>query len=93
MSSGSLPDPRQPLVANPCRTLCDWRATRALAADGERLFACTGCGSQWRAGAGWTPANADGRVPPEVRAVIEEVTSARNGGGAGSGGTCTRSGS
>jgi hypothetical protein len=54
------------LLARPCRSLCRWVPTRT----GEDLFACQGCGSQWRPGAGWTPIDADGSVPAEVRPVL-----------------------
>ena len=32
------------------------------------LFACSGCGSEWVRSQGWTPIDADGRIPPEVQA-------------------------
>ena len=59
-----------PLAVRDCRQLCSWRATRAGAVGGTSLFACAGCGSQWRPGAGWTPADRDGSVPREVRAAL-----------------------
>ena len=51
-----------PLAVSPCRRLCDWSAV----GPGERglLFACSGCGSEWERGQGWTPQQADGTVPP-----------------------------
>lgn len=52
-----------------CRDLCEWRRTPARRGD-LPLFACRGCGSQWAPGAGWTPADRDGRVPGEVLAVL-----------------------
>ena len=60
-----------PLRVSPCLTLCDWGPTRA-SLDGQRLFACTGCGSQWVRTEPWTPRQADGAVPPGVR---EELVS------------------
>ena len=53
------------LVVAPCRQLCDWARTPAER-GGRPLFACRGCGSQWVRGQGWTPAQADGSVPPAV---------------------------
>ena len=58
------------LAVSACRSLCDWARTPAATADGRRLFACRGCGSQWVRGAGWTPAQADGTVPAAVRAEL-----------------------
>ena len=75
------------LVVRPCRTLCQWVPTRT----DEDLFACQGCGSQWRPGAGWTPIDADGHVPQEVRRAL--LTSARSGDAAGRGGSSTTTGS
>ena len=51
-----------PLLSSPCRNLCDW-APAPNAHDDARLLACRGCGTQWRAGLGWTPRQADGSVP------------------------------
>ena len=58
-----MPDTRcVPLLSSPCRNLCDWAAAPS-AHDDARLLACRGCGTQWRAGLGWTPRQADGSVP------------------------------
>ena len=56
-----------PLAANGCRSQCSWRRTEAVLA-GERLFRCSGCGSEWVASEPWMPADADGTVRPEVLA-------------------------
>lgn len=56
-----------PLNVSACRTLCDWRPTRTTY-DNLPLFACAGCGAQWVRSEVWTPADADGTVPPEVKA-------------------------
>ncbi len=71
------------LRTSPCRTLCDWSAPR----DRDGLFSCAGCGSQWEPGQRWTPRQADGTVPPAVRAAREAAfrVSAASAGGAGSG--------
>lgn len=55
------------LVVRPCQSLCRWVPARSQPED---LFACQGCGSQWRPGAGWTPIDADGRVPEAVRRTV-----------------------
>ena len=56
-----------PLVARPCRSLCDWSPTPTRV-DGLPVLACRGCGSQWTRAEPWTPAQADGSVPECVRA-------------------------
>ena len=67
-----------PLRVAPCRDLCDWGPTRA--SDGvRRLFACTGCGSQWARGEPWSPRQADGSWPPGV---TEELASTAPAAGA-----------
>ncbi len=73
----------QPLAAHACAGLCRWVATRRAPRE---LFACRGCGSQWRPGEAWTPVDADGIVPAAVLRARERVTSARCGGAAGSAG-------
>jgi ribosomal protein L37AE/L43A len=75
--------PPDALAVNPCRSLCQWVATRRAP---HALFACQGCGSQWRPGEAWTPVDADGTVPPAVRRAKHGLTTARPGGGTGSGG-------
>jgi ribosomal protein L37AE/L43A len=72
------------LAAYACRSLCRWVRTRRAPRD---LFACQGCGSQWRPGEAWTPADADGRVPIAVLRARARLTSGRSGGAAGSAGT------
>jgi len=64
------------LDVRPCRSLCRWVRTRA----DEDLFACQGCGSQWRPGAGWTPIDADGQVPADVRRTLAHHRPARGRG-------------
>ncbi len=76
--------PDDELAAHPCRSLCRWVLTRQAPRE---LFACQGCGSQWRPGEAWTPIDADGQVPAAVRRARERLTTARRGGAAGSGGT------
>lgn len=60
---------RMSLVIAPCRQLCEWSPTRATRPAG-RLYACTGCGSQWLPGEPWTPRQADGSWPPGLRAEL-----------------------
>jgi hypothetical protein len=69
------------LAVHPCRSLCRWVRTR------RELFACQGCGSQWRPGEPWTPIDADGQVPAAVLRARARFTSGRRAGAAGSGGT------
>ena len=64
-----------------CRSLCDWARTPA-SYDGQPLFACRGCGSQWVRTEPWTPCQADGVVPAEVLAELR-----RPAGAAGSAGS------
>ncbi len=80
--AGEMVAAPEPLAVEACRSLCRWVATRA---SGD-LFACQGCGSQWRAGEPWTPIDADGTVPPAVLRARDGVTSARRGAGAGTAG-------
>lgn len=56
----------RPLEIAACRKLCSWRPTGALL-DGERLFACSGCGSEWVVSQGWTPVDHTGVVPEPVQ--------------------------
>ncbi|MGO4957248.1 hypothetical protein ACTQ49_08245 [Luteococcus sp. Sow4_B9] len=55
------------LKMNDCKGTCDWQPTDELS-DGQRIFACTPCGSEWTSDQGWTPRNADGEVPAAVAA-------------------------
>ncbi|WP_341729833.1 hypothetical protein [Brooklawnia sp.] len=55
------------LRQNPCQRKCTWVAAGEVR-DGGRLFHCLSCGSEWLRTEAWTPANADGVVPPEVQA-------------------------
>ncbi|HSE54563.1 MAG: hypothetical protein ACM3XQ_04830 [Nocardioidaceae bacterium] len=50
-----------------CRRLCSWGETEKDL-DGERLFSCSGCGSEWVASEGWTPVDHTGVVPEAVQA-------------------------
>jgi hypothetical protein len=76
-------DPRAPqdlredlpgdLVVRPCLSLCRWVPARGRR---PRLFACQGCGSQWRPGLAWTPVDADGTVPEAVRRAVTSAPTA-----------------
>ena len=94
--------PRSALVTRPCRSRCSWspnrggnRADPQIPGDGENvpeadggaLFACTGCGTQWRPGLGWTPVDADGTVSGAVQAAARAAPrrAARAAGAATSG--------
>jgi ribosomal protein L37AE/L43A len=78
------------LAVHPCRSLCRWVGTRRAP---HELFACQGCGSQWRPGESWTPVDADGRVPRAVRQARRRFTSAPHEGAAGHADSRTTSGS
>lgn len=49
-----------------CRSACAWAATGGLL-DGEELFACAGCGSEWVPSEPWTPIDWTGSVPEAVQ--------------------------
>jgi hypothetical protein len=79
------------LAAHPCQAECDW-AQAGWAAAGRRLFRCAGCGSEWTAAELWTPAQADGTVPPAV-AAERALTTGRGGDAAGTSDRSRTSGS
>jgi hypothetical protein len=56
----------RPLEIAGCRALCGWAATGERL-DGEPLFACRGCGSEWVASQEWTPVDHTGVVPGPVQ--------------------------
>jgi len=58
-----------PLTIAPCRSLCDWART-PTSKEGQPLFACRGCGSQWVRSEPWTPCQVDGSIPQDVRAEL-----------------------
>ena len=76
--------PDDELVVQACRSLCRWVLSRR---EPRELFACQGCGSQWRPSEAWTPVDADGHVAPAVGRARDRLTTARHGGAAGSGDT------
>lgn len=53
------------LRIEPCRSECTW-GPRDTELDGEPLFACHSCGSEWVPSQPWTPADADGTVSAQV---------------------------
>lgn len=63
------------LAANGCLARCDWRRTTQTY-GGLPLFRCVGCASEWVRSEAWTPAQADGTVPPAVLA--ERATDPRD---------------
>ena len=63
----SLAGVPRPLEIAGCRQLCSWDAT-GEELDGEPLFACGGCGSEWVPTEPWTPADWTGEVPEPVQA-------------------------
>jgi hypothetical protein len=54
------------LEISACRRLCSWSDTGDRL-DGERLFRCAGCGSEWVASQPWTPVDHTGDVPEPVQ--------------------------
>ena len=62
--------PARRLAAWPCQSVCLWRATGEVWADGEhtdlRVFACAACGSEWVRTEPWTPIDAQGEVPAAI---------------------------
>lgn len=57
-----------PLKIAACRRLCSWHETEDVL-EGESLFACKGCGSQWVASEPWTPIDHTGEIPEPVQRV------------------------
>jgi hypothetical protein len=49
-----------------CQSRCSWAET-GQTLDGEALFACAGCGSEWVASEPWTPIDWTGAVPDAVQ--------------------------
>ena len=58
-----------------CRSACSWRPT-GQHLDGEQLFSCAGCGSEWVPSEPWTPIDYLGEVP----AAVAEARRERGGG-------------
>lgn len=72
----------RPLQIAACRSICGWRDT-GHDLDGEPLFACSGCGSEWVPSQAWTPVDYTGEVPvlvAEVRAAEEAARGVRGRG-------------
>ena len=65
----------RPLHIAGCRSLCSWQDSGERL-DGEQLFACSGCGSEWVPSEAWTPVDYTGTVP-------DAVAEARRGRGGG----------
>jgi hypothetical protein len=88
----TVPSPQ--LRVQPCRGECEWR--EAPARDRRRveellLFACRGCGTQWLRSLAWTPIDADGTIPEEVRQEAARRDSGlTTGPGAGAAGNADR---
>lgn len=63
------------LKSNDCKGTCDWKRAAAPddTLDGQPLFECGSCGSEWVPSEGWTPRNADGEVAPEVQAARDHA--------------------
>ncbi|GAB3598426.1 hypothetical protein GCM10027446_28600 [Angustibacter peucedani] len=59
------------LEQHACQALCAWRRDPTSPDGALPRFRCEGCGSQWDRGQGWTPADRDGTVSPDVRAELQ----------------------
>ena len=59
-----------PLAVHPCRQRCCWRPTDRLR-DGERLFACCECGSEWVRSQPWAPVDVDGTRHEALQAEVD----------------------
>ena len=68
----------RPLEVAACRSVCVWHVTDERL-DGEELFACEGCGSEWLPSEPWTPIDWTGAVPALVQRA-REARAARGGG-------------
>jgi hypothetical protein len=84
--------PSRQLRVQPCRGECAWGETPARhgrSVEDVRVFACRACGTQWVRSLAWTPIDADGTMPDEVRREASRrgsgVTIEPDAGGAGSG--------
>ncbi len=60
------------LKSNPCDETCEWVATKKVR-DGERVFECLGCDSEWTRSSNFTPKEADGTVSDEVLAELRQT--------------------
>ncbi|MGZ4493766.1 MAG: hypothetical protein ACXVWU_03630 [Nocardioides sp.] len=59
------------LNVSACRRLCTWSAEERQL-DGEPLFSCSGCGSEWVPSQTWTPIDWQGEIPAAVQAARRE---------------------
>lgn len=57
----------RPLRQAACRSECSWSPSGRVR-DGELVFECAGCHSEWVRSEPWTPCDADGTVPVAVMA-------------------------
>jgi hypothetical protein len=57
----------RPLATHPCQGRCAWASTNEYH-DGQRVFRCAGCTSEWVSSEPWTPIDADGTLAREVTA-------------------------
>ena len=58
------------LRQEPCQSRCDWSPSGDVC-NGDLVFACAGCTSEWTRREGWTPRNLDGSIAGRVQ---EELT-------------------
>jgi hypothetical protein len=65
--------PGEPLAIHPCRQQCCWRPT-SRQREGEPLFACTSCGSEWVPSQPWTPVDQDGTRHASLTRALDAAT-------------------
>lgn len=53
------------LRQEPCQSKCDWTPSGEVR-DGDYVFACSGCTSEWVRSEGWRPRNLDGSIAAEI---------------------------
>ena len=69
--AGYLRRMSRPLKIAACRSVCAWDPSGERL-DGEPLFACSGCGSEWVPSEPWTPIDWTGQVPERVQRAVRE---------------------
>lgn len=66
------------LATNECQGTCSWGRAQTddqpAELEGQPLFECSSCRSEWVPTEGWTPRNADGTVAPEIEVAKAAAT-------------------
>lgn len=63
---------RRGLKDFPCDETCEWVPTGKVR-DGERIFECLGCESEWVRSSNFKPLDADGTVNEQVQAELDRA--------------------